>query len=557
IFAAQGSGKDLEGIGGRRFEDSAQVSAARRGKAAGGAGNGVAARSAVPEPGTVSTQEWLSAEISSLKDTFSSLIEGEAPTEALRSFATNAIRLFHASTTSLSDGARRSPADASFLAISALVRISEQTNTTQHLLQAAYLAESLLHHDTNIHEARLILVYLYMRLGLGSLAMRLFDSLGVKELQHDTIAHALFTRLSLLHPHATSWGPGPDEGMLPLKRTAHALGVYARCEQKLAETEAGVLSHGQTGMLFDLQELRHSLRTSFSRRVTLLEQRRAARLTKGAAGDGAAAEAMGPLVCENWLQTRDNRDFSAAFAFAYNVEKALHGRDGGVPGQAWVLFALAADTAWCLATGSEVMVTDAQEVPNHVRQLEATAASSKAPASCHGLSPCEYLAGDLACCTLALLLYVQSAGRDLVESIVERQLAAAHKAVKSLAIDTLVGTSDPLAEHLLDHYAYADVLRIARATCRYVRTRLDVGVARESLQRLEDLVQRSFALLQTHATEQQVRVKASGVRGLMSLDEAMWDALQPFGGKALDGFCEEAARSAKEGWEGLLKISLV
>ncbi|TKA72304.1 hypothetical protein B0A55_07156 [Friedmanniomyces simplex] len=559
IFAVQGAVKELESTQGRPFQDSKQVSDARQQREARSSANGTANSPAVPEPGSVPTQEWLVAEIRSLQQTFTALIEAGASTVALRGFTTSAIRLFHESISTLSSGARRSPAHICFLVISALVKMFEQTSDTQYLLHAAYLAESLLRHDEHIHEARLILVYLYMRLNLGSLAMRLFDSLSIKEIQHDTVGHALFTRLSLIHPHATSWGHGDADGMLPTKRTTHALSVYVRCEEKLAETQASVLNHGQTGMLFDLQGLRDGLRMSLSRRVTLLEHRRIARLTKGTIGEDVAVKAMGPLACENWVQDKDNRDFDAAFDYGYNVERALHGRGGAMPSKAWVLFALAADTAWCIATESSTMVMRADEIPDQIRKLKEyidPQLSASKQASELGMTESEYLAGDVAFGALELLQYIRSAGRDVVENMVAKHIASIHEAIDRLSIDTLTNASDPSAECLLDHYAYADVLNIIALACQYARSRSPEGVARE-LQELQGRAKLLFARLQQHATEQQAAVKAGEVRRYMERDDGVWQELWMLEEERVQGFCGEVAKAAKEGWEGVLKIKLV
>ncbi|KAK5676099.1 hypothetical protein LTS10_011389 [Elasticomyces elasticus] len=562
IFAAQGAEKDLEGVEGRKFGESKHVFDAKRKKKVGVLkADGVVAKTEVLEPGTVPTQEWLTAEISSLKRTFADLIEADAPLEAMRAFATNAIRLFNSSTTTLSVNARRSPADVCFLAISGLVRMFSQPSETQpqYILHAAYLAETLLRHNEHIHEARLILVYLYMRLNLGSLAMKLFDSLSVKEVQHDTIGHVLFTRLSTIHPHATHWGNMDDDAMLPYKRTAHALNVYLRCEEKLAENEASVLSHGQTGMIFDLQELRHALRTSLPRRIMLLEHRRIARLTKGAVGGEEAARDMGPLKVENWLETRDTRDFDAAFDHGYKVERLLH-RHGseGVPGKSWLLYALATDSAWCVATQNSTLVTKPEELLHQIKAFKKDTAASTADGRPHDVTAAEYLAGEAACCTLELLLYAQSAGRDYMESIGVKQITAINEAIDNLAIDELMRSSDSLAERLPEHYAYADVLSTLARTCSYVEIKCPPSLAKQ-LGQLHDRAKRLLAGLQRHAIEQQAAIKQDGVRRLMEQDQEVWGALMGMSGgqKALDGFCDEVAISAKEGWEGMLKLKVL
>ena len=553
IFAAQTSEKDMEGIKERPFKECMQVSNALRKKGE-AAVNGAATSSRVPEPADVSANEWLSAEISKLKQQFASLIGSKASQAAIRSFATNATRLFHTATTSLSDGARRSPADACFLALSALVRLWELSSDVQYLLHASFLSEALLRYDEHIHEARLILVYLYMRLGLASLAMRLFESLNVKEVQHDTVGHALFTRLSLLHPHPTQLSK--KQSLDPMKRIQRALDVYVRCEEKLAETESSVLHHGQTGMLFDLQELRDNLRQSLTRRIALLEWRRTARLMKNKCDESEAMNGMGPQVIRNWIEPKDNRDFAAAFDYGYNVETVLHGIDSTTPTEAWTLFALVADTAWCIATGQVPPTIDSDRVWNLIiDNAKSKVPDGAASASTFGMTGAEYLAGDLASQTLKMLICVNPPSTQVDEKELQQTISAITSAVQNLNIDTLVSTSDALTECLLDDYAYADILRIAIAACTFTEERA-AGV-KVQLQQLRDQAKQLFMKLQKHATEQQVKIKAANVRHFMAKDDEVWTALQVIAGKEMDDFCGQVERSAKEGWEGLSKIKLV
>lgn len=547
IFAAQRSEKDLESIAGKRFADSKQVWDATRKAKPDTQSNGVGTTE-VPDPASVPSHVWLAAEIASLKRRFAELIESQAPTTAIQSFAISALKLFRSSITTLSSNARRSPADACFLAISALVRLYEQSSEKQFLLHAAFAAEALLRHDSHIHEARLVLVYLYMRLRLGSIAMRFFDSLSVKEVQYDTVGHVLFTRISLIHPYPMTWS---KKGKLdPLRRAGQALAVYSRCETKLTDTVTSVLDHGQAGMIFDLQELRNSLRRSLQRRVTLLELRRIARLTADDALLNAEAAAMGPLVCANWTETQDTRDLDEAFNHGYSVERVLFGEQGTVPGTARILFTLAADVAWSIATENEPMIKDSATLLEQIERLKA-GADAASPAASLGMTA-EYLAGDVACGLLRLLLSLET---ETTATSVAELLDVVQATVDKLEIESLCSTSDGLAEHLLDHYADADILRLVIKASQHVS--MDARVDAGRLQALQDLAKRLFAKLQQHAAEQQAASRANAVRQTMSENEEIWTALQALGVEDLDKFCEAAAKSAREGWEGVAKIKMI
>ncbi|KAK5133106.1 hypothetical protein LTR08_008216 [Meristemomyces frigidus] len=561
IFAMQRSEREFESIQDRRFEDSKQVFDALRAQSDGDA-NGGAKLQVVPDPKIVPANEWLSAEISELQLSFSHLVESKVQPETMKTFAANAIQLFGAATTSLAVGARRSPADACFVAVSALVYLFGQTNDTRYLLQAAYLADTLLRHNEHIHEARLILVYLYMRLGLGSLALRKFVSLEIKEIQFDTIGHVLFSRISLLHPLPTVLRRRDTTD--PLKLTMNALNYYVRCESKLAETEVSVLGHGQTGMLFDLHELRDTLRQSLTRRTTLLEWRRTARLTKNQSDTHEALKQMGPEVTTNWVKVKDNRDFHAAFDYGYNVERALYGCEGVLPNEISTLFALTADTAWSIATESATLVDDTGSILsglNNIKSGMENTMSTYEQASTLGMTAAEYLAGDLAFHVLGLLLFSvhghdanARATKEGVESGFQHAISITRKALEQLSIESLVASNDSLAEHLYDHYAYADILRIIVVACTFSTKR--APQVSDELKQLQDQAKSFFKMLQRHAVEQQARIKVAKLQKSMQQDESILQALRLFDEGEMQYFCSEVADSAREGWEGVSNLKL-
>ncbi|RMY98037.1 hypothetical protein D0862_07769 [Hortaea werneckii] len=553
VFAIQGAREDVEKVKGTNFGESKQVwEFLRKGLGEQGINGGEGEKGAAgSDPSkVVGGHESLPAEIEKSKQDFAKLIRNQAPSSEIRSFAANAIRLFHTSTTS---GARRSPADACFVAISATVRLFEQTASQHYLLHAAYLAESLLRVNEHVHEARLILVYLYMRLGLASLAMKYFDSLNVKEIQNDTVGHVLFTRLSFFHPHPTT--VRKKETYDPLKQLRRILDVYVRCEDKLADTEANVLHHGQTGMLFDLHELRDSLRFSQTRRLALLEWRRIGRLMRNKCDDHDALSGMGPQVARYWIEARDNRDFNAAFDFGYNVETILHGVDGNVPGQAWVANSLIADSVWSLATGQQALVSDAEGLRKEVASRLQDAGGGSPMGMTEGMTEPERLAGELASQLLSILIEVQSKTPN--ETKLSESLTSATVALDNLKLHDLLATDDVLAEHLEHHYVFADAVRLLIATCAAVISKSPTP-AKEKFQELQQRAKDLFTKIQRHATEQQARRKAPAMRQLMAEDDAeVWKELQVFGGKEMDGFCEDVAKAAREGWEGLGRVKFV
>ncbi|KXT06262.1 hypothetical protein AC578_9158 [Pseudocercospora eumusae] len=539
IFAIQGSEKDLESIRERpAFRESKQVYEAlqlHKRSSKNGEANGQGEK---VDPSKVSSREWLQSEVDHLKHKFGELINANASTEALKEFTANSIKLFHTATTSLDLGARnRVAADPCFLAVSGLVKLFADSGDEAYLLQAAYLNESLLEFNEHVHEARLILVYIYMRLGLGANAMRLFDSLNIKEIQFDTVGHTLFTRLASIHPFRTQL-PSKD-WYEPHERTNKALQIYPRHEDKLSDCECGILNHAQSGMIFELNQLRSELRHSWSRRMLLLEHRRTARLS--GKGYGKSTSEVGPRVLANWTQVKDNRDFNAAFNHGFDVEKALYGTNGRMPGQEWMLYSLAADVAWSLAGKQIALIID---VENLSTALEKATASDDSE-----LAGAEVLSSHIISNLLPVLQMIKSGASPSKESI-----DAIAAAVKKLPISSLITSKDLLTEHISDHYIFIDTMLIVHRTCKYIKE-----VAEHIPQEVASLQQtamKTIKLLQTHATEQATGLKDQEVMEKIRKDNVSGKEIDAFGNEALKAFAENLVASAREGWEGINKISL-
>jgi N-terminal acetyltransferase B complex non-catalytic subunit len=541
IFAANGLVDELKPLVGTSFGESKQVYEAVWNSNKDSVNGGPVHHST-----NNTATEPLEQEVTVGKENFASLIQADAGLEKVLDFAVQMISLYHRAVTSMKNARRRVRATACFLALSALVRAFEKTNEQHYLLNAAYLTETLLKQDENIHEARMVLVYLYMNLGLGSLALRMFESLKVKEIQHDTVGHALFTGLSLVHPLGT--GPTKKDMIDPVQKATRAVGVYTRHEEKLAENQASVLAHGQTGMIFDLQELQNSLRSSVTRRIIHLEQRRLDRLVNS--GIGQSVDDFGPRLTACWTMFTDNRDFAATFDYGYNVEKVLYGHEGDIPGRRWILNTLVLDTAWCLACKKEPPVKDVDVLLQEVSQPDIEnlkLSSGSHETSVPHRSSC--LAGNLACDVVRLLLNLHAES-----AMVDDNIMAIRKAIERLDVEALLKRNVVLTDGLVDSYAYVDILRIVMKTCDTAGAQL-LG-HRASFKDLKDQARAALTAIQAHAKEQAKKIKSASVKELMTRNQQIVEAVNAFGSESYDSFHATIAASAVEGWQGVGKIKL-
>lgn len=172
--------------------------------------------------------------------------------------------------------------DAGILAVMGLVLLSDPLHE-RYLLLSAQLLESLLERSKHNYHALLILVRLHLMLGAGSLAMRTYKRLAIKNLQHETMAHVLFTRLATIHPH-----PGPNVKNLgaerkdtdPVSGLRVALESYTTSAKQAMAGKRLCLEKGRYNMLLGVLQVDDMMRQSFCKAMWVLERRRMNRLIR-------------------------------------------------------------------------------------------------------------------------------------------------------------------------------------------------------------------------------------------------------------------------------------
>ncbi|OJD18717.1 hypothetical protein AJ78_01254 [Emergomyces pasteurianus Ep9510] len=179
--------------------------------------------------------------------------------------------------------------DLCLLAVMGLIRLHDtkvepRSDAPPHavLVQAAGLIENLLLKSPHNYEALLLLVRIYLLLGAGSLALKSFHKLSVKQMQYETVAHNLFTRLASIHPHAAP----PYEGLEmkdhdPQTAMRQALNFYRNSETATTFSRNIGLEHGSYVNVAGSIELQKSLKNSICRKMWALETRRIQRLVGG------------------------------------------------------------------------------------------------------------------------------------------------------------------------------------------------------------------------------------------------------------------------------------
>ncbi|KAL1965647.1 hypothetical protein VTN77DRAFT_5324 [Rasamsonia byssochlamydoides] len=179
--------------------------------------------------------------------------------------------------------------DLCLLAVMALIRISDNWQRSQQnkspssvLIRAAGILERLLLDSPHNYQALLLLVRLYLLLGAGSIALKTFSKLSVKQMQNETVGHNLFTRLSTVHPHSAPPIEGAEyKDFNPQSALVQALTFYRNADVTATKSRTNGLNYGSYVNIEGSIDLQKRLRQSICRRMWALDVRRMQRLVGG------------------------------------------------------------------------------------------------------------------------------------------------------------------------------------------------------------------------------------------------------------------------------------
>ncbi|EPS28723.1 hypothetical protein PDE_03669 [Penicillium oxalicum 114-2] len=150
------------------------------------------------------------------------------------------------------------------------------------LIRSAAVLDHLCRNSPHNYEALLLLVRIYLLLGAGSLALSTFSKLSVKQIQFDSVAHILFTRLSTVHPHSAPPVEGAEyKDFDPLSAFVQGLNFFRNSEVNTMRFRTAGLEEGAYVNTEEIIELRRRLSNSINRRMYALDVRRTQRLAGG------------------------------------------------------------------------------------------------------------------------------------------------------------------------------------------------------------------------------------------------------------------------------------
>ena len=245
-------------------------------------------------------------------------------TDLLRAFVSNCLRLYKLSLplgSNLPVSERRPGDDAAILAVMALMHLHKHGEFNA-LLRAAVALDFLLSHSKHNYDALLILVRLYLFLGAGSLAVRTYLVLSIKNIQIATLSWILFTRISTTHPYLFSPATKAKNGASASFLLSTALDWHLSAAN-LSDAATGQMLQGrQWCTMLENIATQNSVQQGFCNWLATVESLRIERLA-GPSGTGQSqlfisksrAHIVNPVINVNTDDSpdriRDNRDRSA------------------------------------------------------------------------------------------------------------------------------------------------------------------------------------------------------------------------------------------------------
>ena len=154
-----------------------------------------------------------------------------------------------------------------------------ETNVAR-LLEAIVLLEHASARSTANFQISLLLIRLYAFIGCGSLAMKTYEHLGIKQIQQDTLSYTLFDRISSLHPHEFPQREGIVSKMRsPIDYFHKQHKLYKSARKQVAQNRWLAFEHGSYNSIFELKEFSDTISHTLSAATSVIECQRLARIT--------------------------------------------------------------------------------------------------------------------------------------------------------------------------------------------------------------------------------------------------------------------------------------
>lgn len=154
---------------------------------------------------------------------------------------------------------------------------------TMYTIQAILLLEYCWTRSKPNFQLSLLLVRLYNFLGCGSLAMRAYQRLALKQVQLDTLSYTLFDRISSQHPHKYDHVPdGSSADRTIIEHFKKQQKVYRNARGQITKNMWISFQKNNYNSVFEMKEVSDTLSRTLSGAMSVVESRKIVRITEPA-----------------------------------------------------------------------------------------------------------------------------------------------------------------------------------------------------------------------------------------------------------------------------------
>ncbi|KAG0650585.1 N-terminal acetyltransferase B complex subunit arm1 [Hyphodiscus hymeniophilus] len=148
-----------------------------------------------------------------------------------------------------------------------------------HLLQAAVLLEYAWSHSKANSQISLMLTRIYYSLGCGSLALRAYKRLGVKQIQNATLSHYMFDGISTFHPHPFT-SEETSESRSIIEDLKDQLKIYRGSPKQISNKIWSSFENNNYNTIFELEQVKKALAYNVSAVMSVMESRKVSRVVQ-------------------------------------------------------------------------------------------------------------------------------------------------------------------------------------------------------------------------------------------------------------------------------------
>ncbi|KAJ6108395.1 Cytoskeleton organization protein (Dec1) [Penicillium sp. IBT 18751x] len=444
------------------------------------------------------------------------------------------------------------------------------------LIRAAGILERLLVDSPHNYQARLLLVRIYLMLGAGSLALSTFSKLSVKQIQYESVAHNLLTRLATIHPHSAPPVEGAEyKDFDPQAAFIQALNFYRTSEVSTLKFRTRCIAEGSFVNAEEMVQLRDRLRNSICRKMFALEVRRSQRLAGG--------DPMGRYddIARNDSISVDSRDHDVFMNCEYPGKPSFEERMrvGPIPKENWMASARVTDQLFSVLKGITLQKPFSPELDVHdFSKLSISEAADDQTIA-------EKEAAKIHTLLLKAAVFMAGSKTTNLEQA-EKALGGVEEFLESKKKDWKLDSTDvspiisttafylsdsPTAPTWRFFHAVFTLLETLKALSQLANLALRKGpkstkLPKECIDRLSDLVAEVFDLVRANAKVLRKRVSASGVlSGLVDLvgqgevsnnySQELQQTLEAtLDGSAVEVFCGSLMESWEDALDGVMGL---